>query len=251
MSEEERRPRAAAAAGRAPPSPSSSAASAPAGWLLIGGVVVGLLIVVVGAFVVQSQRTTVRGEGALRAERAHRRVRRRGGQGVGADDAAWSTRTSCARSAASSRRPPATGCAPRSPPGKVQDRLPDGLVPRPASTTDYSSRALNAAAVVLDTSGPGRVREVPRPAVRRPARRGQRRPDRQPSSSTSRSRPGRRESAVRDRDRERRVRPVGHERPGRRCQGGRQRHARRSCVNGKQAVRLARASIVAAPRTAG
>ncbi len=41
-----------------------------------------------------------------------------------------------------------------------------------ASTTDYSSRALNALMVVLDTSGPDAFLEVPPAPLREPAGRG-------------------------------------------------------------------------------
>ena len=120
--------------------------------LLIGGVVVGLLIVVVGAFVVQSQRTTV----GKKADSVPSGLT--GGYGVVVGQASAPTTLriyedfQCPICAEFEK---ATGDRLRAAveAGKVKiDYRMVSFLDR-ASTNEFSSRALNAAAVVLDTSG--------------------------------------------------------------------------------------------------
>lgn len=120
--------------------------------LLIGGVVAGLLIVVVGAFVVQSQRTTV----GKKADAVPSGLT--GGYGVVVGQASAPTTLRVYEDfqcpicrdfeAATKDRLRAAVDA-----GKIRLEYHMVAFLDRASTTDYSSRALNAAAVVLDTSG--------------------------------------------------------------------------------------------------
>jgi protein-disulfide isomerase len=120
--------------------------------MLIGGVVVGLLIVVVGAFVVQSQRTTV----GAKARSVPSGLTGGYGVVVGRASAPTTLRVyedfQCPicdqfEKTTGDRLRAAVAA------GKVKiDYRMVSFLDR-ASTNNYSSRALNAAAVVLDTSG--------------------------------------------------------------------------------------------------
>lgn len=120
--------------------------------MLIGGVVVGLLIVVVGAFVVQSQRTTV----GKTPDAVPRGLTGGYGVVVGRASAPTTLRIyedfQCPicdqfEKATGSRLRAAVAA------GKVKIDYRMVSFLDGASTNHYSSRALNAAAVVLDTSG--------------------------------------------------------------------------------------------------
>ena len=121
-------------------------------YLLIGSVLLGLLIVVVGAFVVQSQRSTV-GETPDRVPRGVT-----DGYGVVVGEASAPTTLTVYEDfqcPACRDFEEATGDELRAAvaAGKVKiDYRMVSFLDR-ASANEYSSRALNAAAVVLDTSG--------------------------------------------------------------------------------------------------
>ena len=155
--------------------------------LVVGGVVVALVLIVVVGFLVTSGRDSTGETPAGHAERRDRRLRRGRRRRRRRPRRSPSTRTSSARSARRSTTRPATQVDQAVEDGKVKVEYRMVAFLDGASTTEYSSRALNALMVVLDTSGPDAYLGVPAAPLREPARRGLGRADRRPADPVRRA----------------------------------------------------------------